>query len=38
LEKDPDPEITPEIVSLPESPEVRVIELANSTAPDPLKD
>ena len=33
----PDPLITPEIVSLPESPEVRVIELANSTAPEPCK-
>ena len=38
MEKDPAPEITPETVSSPESPEVRVIELANSTAPDPLKD
>ena len=36
--KDPAPEITPETVSSPESPEVRVIELANSTPPDPLKD
>jgi len=36
--KDPDPEITPETVSLPESPDVRVIPLANSTPPDPLKD
>ena len=38
LVKDPAPDITPEIVSSPESPEVRVIELANSTAPDQLKD
>ena len=36
--KDPAPEITPETVSSPESPEVRVIELANSTPPEPLKD
>ena len=35
---DPDPEMTPETVSFPESPVVKVIELANSTAPDPLKD
>ena len=34
----PEPEITPETVSLPESPVVRVIDHANSTAPDPLKD
>ena len=34
----PAPEITPEIVSSPESPVVKVIELASSTAPDPLKD
>ena len=34
----PAPEITPETVSSPESPEVRVIELANSTPPEPLKD
>ena len=34
--KDPDPEITPETVSLPESPDVKVIPLANSTPPDPL--
>ena len=38
LVKDPDPEIIPEIVSSPESPVVKVIELASSTAPDPLKD
>ena len=38
LVKDPDPEITPETVSLPESPVVKVMELANATAPDPLKD
>ena len=36
--KDPDQEITPETVSLPESPDVRVIPLSNSTPPDPLKD
>ena len=35
---DPDPEMTPETVSFPESPVVKVIQLANSTAPDPLKD
>ena len=35
---DPEPEMTPETVSLPESPVVRVMELANATAPDPLKD
>ena len=35
---DPAPEITPETVSFPESPVVKVIELANATAPDPLKD
>ena len=34
----PEPEITPETVSLPESPVVKVIELANATAPEPLKD
>ena len=34
----PAPDITPEIVSSPESPVVRVIELASSTAPDPLND
>ena len=38
LVKDPNPEIIPETVSLPESPDVRVIPLANSTPPDPLKD
>ena len=38
LVKAPDPEITPEIVSSPESPVVKVIPLANSTAPDPLRD
>ena len=38
LVKDPDPEITPETVSFPESPVVRMILLANSTAPDPLSD
>ena len=36
--KDPAPEIIPETVSLPESPDVKVIPLANSTPPDPLKD
>ena len=36
--KDPEPEITPETVSFPESPVVKIIELANSTAPEPLKD
>ena len=35
---DPAPDITPEIVSSPESPVVRVIPLANSTDPEPLKD
>ena len=35
---DPAPDITPETISFPESPEVRVIPLANSTPPDPLKD
>ena len=38
LVNDPDPEITPETVSSPESPVVKVIELANATAPEPLKD
>ncbi len=33
----PAPDITPEIVSSPESPVVKVIELASSTAPDPLR-
>ena len=36
--KDPAPDITPETVSFPESPDVKVIPLANSTPPDPLKD
>ena len=36
LVKDPDPEITPETVSFPESPVVKMILLANSTPPDPL--
>ena len=36
--KEPDPAITPEAVSLPASPEVRVIPLANSTPPKPLSD
>ena len=38
LVKDPDPEIIPEIVSSPESPVVKVIPEASSTAPDPLRD
>ena len=38
LVKDPKPEITPETLSFPESPEVRIIPLANSTVPDPLND
>ena len=38
LFKAPDPEITPETVSFPESPVVKVIPEANSTAPDPLSD
>ena len=38
LVKAPDPEITPEILSFPESPVVKVIPPANSTAPDPLSD
>ena len=38
LVRAPAPEITQEIVSSPESPVVKVIPLANSTAPDPLKD
>ena len=38
LVKEPAPEITPETVSFPESPVVKVMELANATAPDPLKD
>ena len=36
--KDPAPDIIPETVSFPESPVVKVIPLANSTAPEPLKD
>ena len=32
------PDITPETVSFPESPVVKVIPLASSTAPEPLKD
>ena len=32
LVKDPNPEIIPETVSLPESPDVRVIPSANSTS------
>ena len=38
LVKDPDPEITPETVSFPESPVVKMILLANTTPPDPLSD
>ena len=38
LFKAPDPEITPETVSSPESPVVKVIPEANSTAPVPLRD
>ena len=38
LVSDPDPEIMPETVSSPPSPVVKVIPLANSTAPDPLRD
>ena len=38
LVKDPAPEITPDIVSFPPSPVVKVMPLANSTAPEPLKD
>ena len=38
LVKEPDPDITPETVSFPESPEVRVIPLASCTPPEPLKD
>ena len=35
---DPAPEIIPEMVSSPESPVVKVIPLANSVVPVPLKD
>ena len=38
LVKEPSPEITPETVSFPESPVVKIIPLANSTAPEPLSD
>ena len=38
LVKAPAPEIIPETVSFPESPVVKVIPLASSTAPEPLKD
>ena len=38
LVRSPNPEITPEIVSFPESPVVKIIPLANSTEPDPLSD
>ena len=38
LVSDPDPEIMPETVSSPPSPVVKIIPLANSTAPDPLRD
>ena len=34
----PAPDIIPETVSFPESPVVKVIELANATAPEPLTD
>ena len=35
---EPAPEIIPETVSFPESPVVKVIPLASSTPPEPLKD
>ena len=35
---EPAPEIIPETVSFPESPVVKIIPLANSTAPEPLSD
>ena len=38
LVKEPAPDITPETVSSPPSPVVNVMPLANSTAPDPLRD
>ena len=38
LVKAPAPEITPETVSSPPSPVVKVIPEANSTAPEPLRD
>ena len=38
LVRAPAPDITPETVSFPASPVVKVIPLANSTAPEPLKD
>ena len=38
LVKDPAPEMTPETVSFPASPVVKVIPFANATPPEPLKD
>ena len=38
LAKLPDPLITPETVSLPESPVVKVLPLASSILPAPVKD
>ena len=38
LVKEPAPEITPETVSFPESPVVKVIPLASSTPPEPVQD
>ena len=38
LVRSPNPEITPEIVSLPESPVVKVIPFANSMFPEPCKE
>ena len=38
LVKEPSPDTIPEIVSSPESPVIKVIPEANSTAPDPLRD
>ena len=38
LVRAPAPETTPEIVSSPQSPVVKIIPLANSTAPAPLRD
>ena len=38
LVKEPDPDITPETVSFPESPVVKVIPFASCTAPEPLND
>ena len=36
--RDPEPEMTPDMVSSPPSHVVKVIPLANSTVPEPLKD